>query len=823
MEVIVRSDDAQVTIDNQINRQSLIESIEASPQPVTSIVAPLGAGKTSLVQSLQAPTLYFKLTPAESIARVFFHKLTQVFQQRFPGFLAYVIFPPQTSTRQLNASTVTLFIGELNKRARQAPITIVLDELHHLDHADWTPLLVKVIESSQNVRWILTSESSHSLEFSTVFSEACVNRLNHKDLYFNQTDTGQYLTRTSSTHSQLPQLLDALNTPNGCWPYGVGLAQVYLSLPETNDQSGLDPDSPSLTLCLVDELLHRLPAEVEQFVASTTFLDRFNDELAQAILGSADCRSVVSKLMSLKYILQQDTGQKLSLSYHPVVREHLKQRFFSRSAALRNQWVSRACHWLLLHDYSEDAYHAAEHHDMLEFTQQCQSQCVENWIRTGNIEAVLEWNRTKGRRALPLSDPDRVAWCWALTLSGRIRTAEDELDILLKKRVKEFNRHPQQAIQSLFHHPQDALQVHMAVAYSSLQGMKDTLSKTLLQDMKILQKNALTTPSASARIENILAYHYSNNGQFELALHHLGNVRRISGETRNAHCNAIANYIQARLEYLNNDVRQALATCEQYDQDHSIEEAGGQMMLRGVRAYILYNSMQVSEGIELANELVATNIPGFSANSLYEVFVPIVRYHMKQKQLDYADSILNYLYQSAIDRSSSSLLSQVMYERFRLASLQQDNKKIALWVVQYELPRKVSDCLDSSNALDWPTRESWLKCALLYHLSQDKHSEAQRLCDQLLYLNIECGYPVRYLPIAMISAWIEYQSGRKSSAFSRLNQILTQAEISGLGNALFDDIPDVELFIVDALNKRQISQPDHVLKLSRLGFRSQSQ
>ncbi len=116
------------------------------------------------------------------------------------------------------------------------------------------------------------------------------------------------------------------------------------------------------------------------------------------------------------------------------------------------------------------------------------------------------------------------------------------------------------------------------------------------------------------------------------------------------------------------------------------------------------------------------------------------------------------------------------------------------------------------------TRENWIMCAILYHISQNRFTEASRLTGQLLYLNIECGFQIRYLPISMLQAWLEYRKGCRSTAFFKLNQILTQADIFSMGFGLFDIIPDASEYIQLALENERVESPGHRDLLLQLGY-----
>jgi hypothetical protein len=103
-------------------------------------------------------------------------------------------------------------------------------------------------------------------------------------------------------------------------------------------------------------------------------------------------------------------------------------------------------------------------------------------------------------------------------------------------------------------------------------------------------------------------------------------------------------------------------------------------------------------------------------------------------------------------------------------------------------------------------------------LQRGEHERAQRWTQQLLYLNVDHGYPIRFLPINVCLAYIEYQQGRISAAFRRLNDSLTQAEATGMLTGLLDDIPGLDDFVKQALDQQRILNPQQVKQLHALGI-----
>jgi len=789
---------------------------------IISLVAPLGSGKTSLLTDAFSGlgAVWLELMPKDHYAKNFFNRLTHAIRKIDPQFPAYVICPANEFLTATPQFAVGMFIEELNRLAAKnhAPLIIILDELHHLGGVNWAPSIVKIIEATHNVVWVLSGEYTHTLNLKHIKATGDFFQLTEKQLYFSLAETERVLLKAGpSIHFQT--VLNALHSRNGSWPYGAGLAVSFLQQNNLKSRLDIEINSGSFTLNLIDILVRQQSESVKQLIQASVFLNRFNKQLCMRVTESPDCARSLSILESINGILVKTESDKLCYRYHPVVQEHLKEQFTNLPPGCKDPMVSRACNWLIENDFAAEAYHAAEYHSQSEFIAEIKQQCLKTAIRLIDVEMVLEWIKNKTHVSPALGDQDRLAWCWALSLSGHIKAAQNELSILLRSVLPGYEHDPDSTIKQLFLNPANKLQCHMAIIYVALQAMHSPLSTRLLDYLNTLHSNTLVSPGVSARIENILAHHYCVSGDFSRAKRHLKLAASIAKVNANSHCLIVSIYIQARIEMLSGDLNGALEICNRFlSSALAATTKEKHHLILALRAYIFYCGIKPQIGIAEAHALAASNVAGLNSNGLVQVFSPLLHDHLRHRRYDQAKVILNFLDKSAQQHHSKSLQVHVILEHFRYALIRSDQLSINAWVIQYQLPEKVAQSLDSKSAMEWNIRENWLVCAIFYHVSQGKFSEASRLNAQLLYLNIECGYPVRYLPIAMMQTWLDYQGGRRSNAFFKLNEILAQAEISAQGYGLFDIIPDATEFVSDALADNRINSEKHRNLLRNLGY-----
>lgn len=806
------------TSDDLIDRSGLIKRLESNGNKKACIIsAPMGSGKTILLsqyyreQKPIRPIAWLSLDNDDINPARFFVHLTQAIQKALPTFCAYVMCQYEGTTSPQANLLLGLFLDALN----QLPVSpiIIIDNLQFLDDAQWRPALTSIIEQSQNTHWILSGQNKSTLKIHHWKDRDDMTFIDQQVLYFNERELKEYLRLYSPNHS-IEEFCDTIYRNTLGWPAGVKLAQLYLNKVSSNFSNDKIANGNQLFLTILNNIIDSFDTDTIYFLINTAFLDRFNGELCEFVLSRPNCSKILSNLEQTAFFVEKNQHDKLPYQYHPLVRKLLLDRFSKQSNDFNNRLISKASLWLTENGFRNLACKVSEKHSVKSFFIEYLRQCFIYWLRKGDVMPIFNWIREHKDSNLLEVDEIKVAWCWALTLSGQISTAETALEQHFSIKLNNND-----ALDTLFINPENALQANTAALIATLKLFKNELNDHTITNLKLLYRHTNVSNDLRASINNVLAQHYTDNGNFADALDYSEAAFRISEQQGNVFSLSIAVYIKARLLYLNNDIPKALEICEDYLQNKpSSKEFMIKALLGGMKAFLLYNSDQPKQAYKLSHQLAAFCEPGFSIDLQYYIFIPIVRYNMTKGGNADVKEVLDFLELSAVNSGSQQFLAEVIFERFRLAASINNQPELDLFVHHYELEAHLHQCLKTESSISWATRERWLKCAIIYYSHKKEYEKAKIITQKLLSMNVEQGHPIQHLPITMIFVWLEYCKGQRNMAYTHLNEVLTQAEATGLMMGLFDDIPGVSHLLNNALIENKINDSNHAQQLIKLGF-----
>lgn len=97
---------------------------------------------------------------------------------------------------------------------------------------------------------------------------------------------------------------------------------------------------------LMEEVIQQLPENIQDFLLATSVLDKFSAELADAVLGRHDSRSIIDRLESLNLFIFSLDREKIWYRYHHLFSELLQKRLGERRTMDMQEYHVRACNWL---------------------------------------------------------------------------------------------------------------------------------------------------------------------------------------------------------------------------------------------------------------------------------------------------------------------------------------------------------------------------------------------------------------------------------------------------------------------------------------------
>ena len=206
------------------------------------------------------------------------------------------------------------------------PLVIVLDDVHHLRSPEITEDLGFVVEHLPGrSRLLLTSRTDPDLPVSRWRGRGWLAEVRQRDLALTLPETAE-LFAALGEHRLTASDVERLWRRTEGWVAGLRLAAAGLQ--DRADVSAAVAEfsgrTPVVADLLADELLHRVPQEVSEFLLRTSVADVLDAELCDALSGRSDGGEVLRRMEAdLKFVTATGPGRD-TYRYHPLLAEMLR-------------------------------------------------------------------------------------------------------------------------------------------------------------------------------------------------------------------------------------------------------------------------------------------------------------------------------------------------------------------------------------------------------------------------------------------------------------------------------------------------------------------
>lgn len=801
-----------------VQRPHLLQRLdELTHHKVCALIAPTGSGKTVLLSQYvhaRASTrqmAWLRLDEPDIDPVHFFRQLSESVRRRNPEFCGYIALQHHGDETLQAEFALDAFIAGLNRL--EQPLHLIIDNFEFLEHARWKPLLQQLIElSPDGVKWIVSGRHASSIDTYRWQLTELLGQLPQPQLFFSQQETADFL-RAATAEVLADEAVQRIFQYTRGWPAGVKLSQVYLSRSAPQTDLASEHFGKHIFVSLCAAVLEKLPVPLRQFLVCTSFLEHFNADLCDHLLQTQHSNAHIHSLGEMALFLEAG-GQDTSYRYHALLREQLLEHFNRQPVEQRNRLIARACTWLVEHQDREQACRLARRHGDSSFFGELLQQSMRVWLRSGHAEPVHYWVQQLGE-PVPQAMPDtRFAACWALTMFGQLVAAETRITRTLLPSPNGDDDWKQ--LLQLAETTQDA---GFAILHAIIRLFRGELGQAQLEGLQRLHKATFITQDQRASIDNILAQHAIHHCHFREARQHTDQALSILRQTRNLFGQSLASYLTADSFFQNNDIRSATLTCEDFlDRTSARDHFSAQALVAGFHAYLQYQGDKPLRAEQHIQDLLIQCQPGYSIDLQLYLYVPLLRMKTRRGHFLEAHGMLEQLHASAQACGSATFLAHIAFERVRLAYAKGNDAELQHWTTYFAIEEKCRSALDANCTMSWECREHWILAQIIVLMQQEQFDRARAMTQQLQYLNVDHGYPIRFLPINMCIAYLDLCTGQISTAYRRLNDTLTQAEATGMLTGLFDDLPGMDDMMRLALSHQRILSEAHVRKFRSLGI-----
>lgn len=789
-----------------VPRQRLLEHLHTHQHvKLRALIAPYGSGKSTLLQ--QYYSLYpehcawMSLQEEDASANCFFRHLSASIRRVHPDFIGPVLCHEFGDPEQPTHLFFELFYQALLEL--EAPLTLIVDDAHQLEPVSWRNRFYELIMESPNIHWIVAG-SSRSAMFGDIQFDSNTLVISQEHLYFKPHELKIFLSKNAA-HQTFNEMI--AQTTRG-WPAGVKIAQLCLTRPDSAICEVKLPSRELFTF-LVDNLLDQLDNQTQRFLTQTAFLYRFNQEMCQQFVRGINCKHAIDILLETRFLLEITPEHPLCYNFNPLVKQRLLERFALLSEQEREQLVAGACTWLTEHGYRLDGCRTAAFHPHPEIQQQYFQKNLVRWLRTGNLQTLFQRLRSPEASSLANLPQARMAWCWLMAMSGRLLDAGREIEQLLGDRT----------IEDVLQDPQNATEANCAVLYGTLVLQRGGMDESIIAALHQLSRHPQIYTSLRATLTCLLAQVEMGRFQLQEAKMLLEQSMAISKEKAYEYNFCVTNDVNIRLCYLNNDQNSTMTLAEAMQHRTTEFPNGiGSAILRSSYGFLLYKNQNQENGYRLCLAECGA-LPWLHIDSQVLVYRTLARHLTQQGKLPLAEALLEFVEGVALATGSKRYYARILLEQFHIAVRTNDQVAAQALADKSNLFEQIEASVAKRRQHDWL---SWLLSGIFYYKTCGDLPAAMKLARQLQQLNVESGYPLHFLPLSLLTPWLEYCAGNHTTAYIKLSDILGQASVSGIRPGLFDEIPGIEELLNQALLNDRIADPAQRDALLNLGYGQQA-
>jgi LuxR family maltose regulon positive regulatory protein len=401
-----------------IARPRLVERLGGQPRcHVMVISAPAGYGKTTLLSAWfhhqpQALAAWLSLEPADNDPVRFWSYVVESLRT-LPGIdplgqgfldLLHSADPPPFE------ASFNLLLNEITQL--QQDVILALDDFHVVTLPQLNQQMAYFLNHlPPNLYLALATRKEPPFPLARLRAARDLVEIRAADLRFTPPETADFFEQ-SLRLSCSPEVLRLLDQRIEGWPAGLQLAALALGEQPLADagEPPLDPlkvDRLSQNLSggdrylldyLTEEVLHRQPAEVQEFLLNTAILDRFCAPLCDAVMQAAGSaapqqtsQALIDRVENANLFIIPLDNQRAWYRYHhlfaDLLRAHLQEVAPQRIPSLHRG----AARWFWDHHNSDEAIQHALAAGDLELAATYVETAYSTALDQYEIETLLSW------------------------------------------------------------------------------------------------------------------------------------------------------------------------------------------------------------------------------------------------------------------------------------------------------------------------------------------------------------------------------------------------------------------------------------------------
>jgi ATP/maltotriose-dependent transcriptional regulator MalT len=319
-------------------RQRLIDLLDdLLDHKLIVVTAPAGYGKTSLLVDVayrhEFPFCWYALGPTDGEIQSFLAHFITAIEQKFPQFGEQSKGALQAMGQgnlSLEHFTVTL-VNEVYRSVREH-FVIVLDDYHLVKDSEAVNQFINrfIQGADQNCHLVILSRSLISLaDLPLMVARSQVSGVGLHELAFRADEIKSLILQ--NYHQVIPDSIAVeLAQKTEGWITGLLLSAQTMWEGMVDRLRASSASGVGLYDYLVNQVLDHQPPELREFLLQTSYLEEFNAELCEAVLGAPPppytWQGMLEQILSHNLFVLPVEREGLWLRYHHLFRDFLQNR-----------------------------------------------------------------------------------------------------------------------------------------------------------------------------------------------------------------------------------------------------------------------------------------------------------------------------------------------------------------------------------------------------------------------------------------------------------------------------------------------------------------
>lgn len=347
-----------------VHRQRLINRLsQGMDGKLTLVSGPAGFGKTTLlsewVGESNRPVCWISLDEGDNDPIQFVSFLIKGLQNISDG-IGHGLVEMLYSSKPLESNTLITYL--INQIADiQTPFSIILDDYHVITEPRIHNLMQLILENQPpQMHLVISTRSDPPWPLARWRARSELSEIRTRDLRFNLEETSKFFNETKGL-GLTRQNVEQLEARIEGWVAGLQLAA--LSMKNRDDISGFLKNFTGshrfVFDYLLDEVFRGLPPDIQDFLLTTSILDRLCAQLCDHLRNASDSQHILDQLDQMNLFVIPLDDHRSWYRYHHLFAELIHQVAHQKLSGQMPQLHRKAREWYQRNSLMSEAIHHA--------------------------------------------------------------------------------------------------------------------------------------------------------------------------------------------------------------------------------------------------------------------------------------------------------------------------------------------------------------------------------------------------------------------------------------------------------------------------------